>query len=79
MAEMILQAKTLPASLFQLIPTEMFKVREVNGEVHLIPVPPAVEKATTSDCPLLGLYADGKLTVEKHHAWSREDKRLENL
>ena len=74
MSEMVLNAKVLPESLFQLIPTEMVKVKEVNGEIHLIPIH---EKITTDDCPLLGLYADGKLTIEKHHAWSREDKELE--
>jgi len=74
MAEIILQAKILPEPLFQLINTEMVKVREYNGEVHLIPI---TEKTTPSDCPLLGLYADGKLTVEQHLAWSREDKELE--
>ncbi|MCL2387703.1 MAG: hypothetical protein FWC89_09185 [Defluviitaleaceae bacterium] len=36
-------------------------------------------KENNRDCPLLGLYADGKLTVEMHHAWSREDKAREGL
>ena len=74
MAELVLQTKTLPQPLLQFIHTEKVKVREINGEVHLIPFK---ENLTTSDCPLLGLYADGRLTVEKHHAWSREDKKLE--
>jgi len=52
------------------------KVRKINGEVHLIPIQ---EKVNANDCPLLGLYADGKLTVEKHLAWSREDKALEAI
>ena len=76
MAEMVLQAKMLPEQLFQLIPTERVKVREFNGEIHLIPIK---EKVTTNDCPLLGLYSDGKLTVEKHYEWSREDKKLEKI
>jgi hypothetical protein len=72
MTEMVLQTKTLPEPLFQLVRTEKVKVRELYGEIHLIPI-----NEKTSDCPLLGLYSGGKLTVEKHHAWSREDKELE--
>jgi len=76
MTEMVLQARTLPEPLFRLIHSEKVKVREHRGEIHLIPLQ---EKITTSDCPLLGLYSDGKLTVDKHLAWSREDKALEEL
>ena len=74
MPEMVLNVKTLPETLFRMLPTEKVKVRKINGEVHLIPIQ---EKANVNDCPLLGLYADSKLTVEKHLAWSREDKALE--
>ena len=74
MAEIVLSVKTLPETLFRMLPTEKVKVRKINGEVHLIPMQ---EKSNASDCPLLGLYADGKLTVDKHLAWSREDKTLE--
>ena len=75
MAELVLQAKTLPEPLYRLIRTEKVKIRESHGEIHLIPID---EKAIVADCPLLGLYSDGKLTVEMHRAWSREDKELEN-
>jgi len=74
MSEMVLSVNTLPETLFGMLTTEKVKVRKINGEVHLIPIQ---EKANTSDCPLLGLYTDNKLTVEKHLAWSREDKALE--
>jgi len=76
MTEMVLQARTLPEPIFRLISSEKVKVREYRGEVHLIPIK---EKITSSDCPLLGLYSDGKLTVEKHFVWSQEDKVLEEL
>jgi len=76
MAEMVLQARTLPEPIFKLIHSEKVKVREYKGEVHLIPIK---DKITTNDCPLLGLYSGGNLTVEKHLAWSREDKALEEL
>ena len=75
MAEIVLQTKTLPQPLLQFIYTEKVKVREHNGEIHLIPIE---ENLTAGDCPLLGLYAGGRLTVEKHHAWSREDKKHED-
>ena len=74
MSDMILSVKTLPKTLFRMLPTEKVKVRKINGEVHLIPIQ---EKVSVDDCPLLGLYADGKLTVDKHLAWSRDDKSLE--
>jgi len=76
MAEMVLQARALPEPIFRLIHAEKVKVREHKGEVHLIPIK---EKVTSNDCPLLGLYSDGKLTVDKHLAWSREDKAQEEL
>ena len=75
MSEMVLSVKTLPKTLFRMLPTEKVIVRKINGEVHLIPIQ---EKVSANDCPLLGLYADGKLTVEKHLAWSRDDKALES-
>jgi hypothetical protein len=73
-AETILQTNTLPQPITRLIHTEKIKVRQHNGVVHLIPF-----KEKTTTCPLLGLYADGKLTVEQHLAWAKEDKELEKL
>jgi len=75
-AETILQTNTLPQPIIRLISTEKIKVRQHNGVVHLIPFK---EKTATTSCPLLGLYADGKLTVEQHLAWAKEDKELEKL
>ena len=74
MGEMVLQSRTLPEPLSRLIRMERVRIRESHGEIRLIPI---IEKATDNDCPLLGLYSDGKLTVEMHHAWSREDKELD--
>ena len=74
MADMVLQSNTLPEPLFRLIKTDKVKVRESHGEIRLIPIQ---EKITAIDCPLLGMFANGKLTVEKHFAWSREDKITE--
>ena len=74
MAELVLHARTLPEPLYRLIHTEKVKIRESHGEIHLIPIN---DNVSTNDCPLLGLYSGGKLTVDMHHAWSREDKELE--
>jgi len=76
MAEMVLQARTLPEPLFRLIRTEKVKVSEDNnGDIRLTPLKEIDRQA--SSCPLLGLYKGGKLTVEQHIAWSREDKARE--
>jgi hypothetical protein len=34
-------------------------------------------EGTAGDCPLLGMYSDGKLTVDNFLAWKREEKELE--
>ena len=74
MAEMVLQAKILPEPLFRLIPTEKVKIREdINGEIRLIPV----KEAGKSSCPFLGMYTDGKLTVDGYLERKRADKELE--
>ena len=72
MNEMILYTKTLPEPLFRLISTEKVKIREVDGEIRLTPV---TESANA--CPLLGMYSDGKLTVDTFLKWKYEDKELE--
>jgi len=76
MAEMVLQARTLPEPIFQLIPTEKVKVQEGNnGEIRLIPFKD-MEKPV-SNCPFLGLYTDGKLTVDGYLERKRANKELE--
>jgi len=72
MTDMVLNTKTLPELLFQLIRSETVRVREVDGEIRLTPI----EEAANS-CPLLGMYSDGKLTVAQFLEWKREDKELE--
>jgi hypothetical protein len=63
MSETVLQANILPEPLYKLITTELFKIRkDTNGEVRLIPYNET--KKATSSCPFLGLYSDGKLTVD---------------
>jgi len=75
MSEMVLSVKALSESLFEMIPTEKVKVRQVDGIISLIPL----KEITKDECPLLGIAADSSLTVEKFLAMTREDKLLEGL
>ena len=76
MTEMILQTSTLPEPLFRLISSSSVKIREGNnGEIRLIPVTESV--VATNNCPFLGMYTDGKLTVDGYLERKRMDKRLE--
>ena len=75
MAEMVLQARTLPEPLFKLIRTEKVKVRESHGEIHLIPVDDVVDGRLI--LPILGMYTDGKLTVDGYLERKRAEKELE--
>lgn len=80
MAEMVLQARTLPEPLFRLTRTERVKVREHKGEIHLLPVEEVADNYTNdkrSILPILGMYSDGKLTVDSYLERKRRDKELE--
>ena len=72
MAEMLLDTKTLPESLFRLLRAEKVKVREHDGEVRLIPV-----IQTSNSCPLLGIASDCGFTVDEFMARKRDEKVLE--
>jgi len=75
MSEMVLSVKALPETLFEMIPTEMVKLRRTGDIISLIPL----SEVTQEECPLLGIAADSTLTVEKFLAMTREDKLLEGL
>lgn len=75
MTDLVLQSRTLPEPLFRLIRTERVKIRESHGEIHLIPIDEPSEDRLV--LPILGMYSDDKLTVEKHHEWGRASKELE--
>ena len=72
MTEIVLKTSTLPESLFRLIRTEKVKVRETDGEVLLTPI-----IDTAGDCPLRGMFADGKLSVDRYLANKQAEKELE--
>jgi hypothetical protein len=75
MSEMVLQAKTLPEPLLRLIHTEKVRVRKVQGEIRLIPIEVKMKK--NNILPILGMYSDGKLTVDNYLEQKRIDKELE--
>jgi hypothetical protein len=71
MTEMVLNTNTLPEPLFHLIRTEKVKVNEINGIISLTPI---VEN--TYDCPLRGLAADSKLTVDSFLALTHDETEI---
>jgi len=72
MTEMLLDTNTLPEPLFRLIPTERVKVTEANGEIRLTPI---IDSA--NGCPLRGMFADGKISVDKFIEQKQAEKELE--
>ena len=72
MTEMVLNTKTLPEPLFRLIHTEKVKVREAHGEIRLTPI-----RETDIECPLLGMFADGKISMNKFILSKQTEKSLE--
>ena len=73
MAEMILNANTLPEPLFRLIKAEKVKVRESDGEILLIPI-----VDTGKGCPLRGMLAGcDDMSVDKFLERRRADKELD--
>jgi hypothetical protein len=75
MTEMVLQTRTLPEPLFRLISSDRVKIREDNnGEIRLIPVNELAK--TVSHCPFLGMYTDGKLTVDGYLERKRTETEL---
>jgi hypothetical protein len=71
LTEIVLDTKTLPEPLFRLIQTEKVKVRQADGEILLTPV-----EETDLECPLLGMFSDGKISVDKFIADKKTEKRL---
>jgi len=71
-SELVLYSNTLPEPLFRLIRTEKVMVREADGEIRLTPISDSDES-----CPLLGMFADGKISVDKFIKRKRIEKELD--
>ncbi|MDR1559435.1 MAG: hypothetical protein LBS84_07015 [Clostridiales bacterium] len=72
MTEMILNTMTLPKPLLRFIHTEKVKAREADGQILLTPI-----RETDIDCPLLGMFADGKISSYKFSADKQVEKEFE--
>ena len=72
MTEIVLNTNTLPEPLLRLIRTEKVKISETNGEIRLTPIID-IKKG----CPLRGMFADGKISVEKYLESKQTEKDLE--
>ena len=76
MTEMVLPTRALPEPLLRLISSDSVKIHEdVNGEIRLIPVKELAKPV--NNCTFLGMYTDGKLTVDGYLERKRMDKELE--
>ena len=71
MTEIVLKTSTLPEPLLCMIRTEKVKVNEANGVISLTPI-----LEIKGNCPLRGLAADSKLTVEKFLAMTHDEKEM---
>ena len=72
LTEIVLNTNTLPEPLFRLIRTEKVKISETNGEIRLTPITD-VKKG----CPLRGMFADGKISVDKYLESKQTEKGLD--
>ena len=75
MSEMVLSVKAFPEILLEMIPAERVKLKQTGNVISLTPI----REVTKDECPLLGLTAGSRLTVDKFLAITREDKILEGL
>lgn len=71
MTEIVMNTNTLPEPLLRMIRTEKVKVNEANGVISLTPI-----LEIKGDCPLRGLAADSKLTVDKFLAMTHDEKEM---
>jgi hypothetical protein len=74
MADMILDTRTLPKSLYSRIATT--KVR-VHQEKEVIILSPIIEEQPRID-QLIGSFSDGKISIDQFLQQKRTDKALEN-
>jgi hypothetical protein len=74
MADVILDINMVPDAIFSRTKTRKVKFHEENGSFLLIPVP---EKEKSFDC-LIGMFPDGKLSIDNYLKEKRLDKELEN-
>jgi len=73
MVEMVLDTQALPETLFSRIPTKKVMFFEENGTITLTPF---YEKTPRFD-HLVGIFSDGKMSVDKYLLEKQKEKELE--
>ena len=72
MTEMVLDTRTLPEPIMRMIHTRKVKIRENRGDFVITPI-----REENVECPLFGMFADGKISAEKFIARKQAEKELE--
>ena len=72
MTEMVLDTRTLPEPIMRMIHTKKVKVRKTGGDFVITPI-----REESVECPLLGMFSDGKISSEKFMARKQAEKELE--
>jgi hypothetical protein len=72
MTETVIQTNTLPEQLIRILQTEYVKVQEENGKIQLIPI-----KENDPECPLHGMFSDGKISINKYLRRKQIEKELD--
>ena len=74
MTETIMNTSTLPEFLFKMIPTDIVRVKEIDGMIQLMPV----NENTDCTIGLRGILADyDDMSVDKFLERKRADKELD--
>jgi len=74
MSDMVLDIKMIPEAIFSHIKTEKVKFHEENGTLVLTPL---IVKEKTYD-HLIGMFSDGKLSIDGYLKEKQLEKELEN-
>ena len=72
MTEMVLDTRTLPEPIMRMIHTKKVKILETSGEFMITPI-----REESVECPLLGMFSDGKISANKFMAQKVAEKELE--
>ena len=74
MSDMILNINMIPDAIFSRIKTEKVRLHEENGTFILTPV----EEEKKSFDRLVGMFSDGKLSIDNYLKEKQLEKELEN-
>ena len=72
MTEMVLDTRALPEPIMRMIHTKKVKIREAQGDFIITPI-----REENVECPFLGMFSDGKISVDRFIARKQAEKDLE--